>query len=180
MYELVEKLSPEDIFNLSRFAFVELAMSGVTAVGEFHYVHHTASGKPYDDRTMLADAVIRAARAAGLRITLIRTAYLRAGYNQELEPAQKRFWDPSIDLVLQDVEAMVQRFTDDPMVRIAVAAHSIRAVPHSQIIELAQYTREQSMPFHMHVAEQRREVEECLSEYNLRPVELLAAGWNPK
>ena len=62
MYNLVEKLDPEDIFNISRFAFVELAMSGVTAVGEFHYVHHQPGGTPYDDRIVLAEAVIRAAR----------------------------------------------------------------------------------------------------------------------
>ncbi|MCH8874269.1 formimidoylglutamate deiminase [candidate division KSB1 bacterium] len=174
MYELAGKLDPQDIFNISRFAFMELAMSGVTAVGEFHYVHHQQDGTPYDDRTILADSVIRAAKEVGVRITLIRTAYFRAGHNQEIESTQKRFCDPSVDKVLQDVETLSNRYKNDPMVNVAVAAHSIRAVPTEQIKELADYALKTGMPFHMHVAEQRREIEECQQEYGKRPVELLA------
>ena len=174
MYALAEQLDPDDIFHISRFAFVELAMSGVTAVGEFHYVHHGPGGVPYSNRTILAEAVIRAAREAGLRITLIRTVYLRAGYGQALEPAQQRFADPSIDDVLRDVETLRQRYQNDTRVQVALAAHSIRAVPRSQVRELAAYARQQGLMFHMHVAEQRREIEECLAEYGRRPVALLA------
>lgn len=174
MYELVEKLTPEDIFDISHFAFVELTMSGVTAVGEFHYVHHTMEGTPYSERTVLADAVIRAAKAAGIRITLIRTAYLRGGYRQEFTPAQKRFADHSLDPVLQDIERLQQSYKDDDMVGIAVAAHSIRAVPLAQVKELAQFARGNKLPLHMHVAEQRRELEECKLEYGKTPVAVLA------
>ena len=74
MYHLAEGLNPERIYALSHFAYVELAMSGVTAVGEFHYVHHAPDGRPYADRVAMAEAVIRAAKDAGIRITLIRTA----------------------------------------------------------------------------------------------------------
>lgn len=174
MYELIEKLDPDDIFNISRFAFSELAMSGITAVGEFHYIHHTAAGKPYDDRVILADAVVRAAREVGLRITLIRTAYFRAGHGKSLESAQKRFCDHSVDEVLRDVECLSNRYKNDKMVQVALAAHSIRAVSRDQLSELARYAQQHSLPFHMHVAEQQREVEECKEEYGLRPVELLA------
>lgn len=174
MYELAEKLDPDDIFNISRFAFVELAMSGVTAVGEFHYVHHGPGGQPYHDRIVLAEAVIRAAQEAGLRITLIRTAYLRAGYDQTPTLAQQRFIDPSIDRVLQDVEALQTRFRAAPEVSLALAAHSIRAVPREQVRELAYYAQKNNLMFHMHVAEQRRELAECLAEYQRTPVALLA------
>lgn len=174
MYELAGKLDPEDIFNISRFAFVELAMSGVTAVGEFHYLHHQRDGTPYDDRTLLADSIIHAAKEVGVRITLIRTAYFRAGHNQKIESTQKRFFDPSVDKVLQDVEALSNRYKSDPMVNVAVAAHSTRALPIEVVRELADYARKHSIPFHMHVAEQRREIEECKQEYGKRPVELLA------
>ncbi|MFQ5652475.1 MAG: formimidoylglutamate deiminase [bacterium] len=174
MYELAGRLQPEDIFNISTFAFVELAMSGVTAVGEFHYLHHAPDGSPYSDRTLLADTVIAAAKEAGIRITLLRTAYLRAGYQQELTPAQKRFRDPSVDVVLQDVETLAIKYQADPMVRVALAAHSIRAVPVAQTKELAEYARQRGMPFHMHVAEQRREIAECQQEYGLPPITLLA------
>ncbi len=174
MYNLVSKLQPEDILDISRFAFMELALSGVAAVGEFHYLHHQPDGQPYADRTVLSDAVIQAAREVGIRITLIRTAYFRGGYRQELQPAQRRFVDSSVDAVLQDIETLQERYQNDPLVRIAAAAHSIRAVPIEAVQELADYAQRNEMPFHMHVAEQRRELAECQAEYGLPPVALLA------
>ncbi len=174
MYELVGKLSPADVFNISRFAFIELLLSGVSAVGEFHYLHHDLNGSPYDDRTLLADAVIAAAQEAGIRITLIRTAYFRGGHRKELEQAQHRFCDESVDLVLADVEKLRQTYQQEPTVRVGVAAHSIRAVPVEKVKELADYASAHDLPFHMHVAEQRQELAECLAEYGKPPVALLA------
>ncbi len=174
MFALAERLDPQTLYDIARFAFVELAMSGVTAVGEFHYLHHDRGGRPYADRLALSEAVIQAARAAGLRITLIRAAYLRAGYQQTLEPGQMRFCDQSVEQAIADVEALRARYAGDTMVRVAVAAHSIRAVPLEQIATLADYARAQQLPFHMHVAEQRRELAECQAEYGATPVELLA------
>lgn len=174
MYKLVEQLDPDSMYHLARLAYAELAMSGVTAVGEFHYVQHDVAGRPYANRTELAEAVIRAAKDVGLRICLIRTAYLRGGYQQELEPAQARFADPTVEAVLQDVDRLRAMFCDDPLVTIGLAAHSIRAVPIPEVVALADYAQQHGLPFHMHVAEQRREIEECQQEYGLRPVELLA------
>jgi formimidoylglutamate deiminase len=174
MFALAERLDPEALFNIARFAFVELAMSGVTAVGEFHYLHHDRGGRPYDDRVALSEAMIQAARAAGIRITLIRAAYMRAGYQQTLAAGQERFCDTSVDQILADVATLQTRYADDPMVRIAVAAHSIRAVPLEHVATLAAYARARQLPFHMHVAEQRRELAECQREYGTTPVELLA------
>lgn len=174
MYRLVEGLSPDDLYAISRFAYTELAMSGVTAVGEFHYVHHGPGGPPYADRNELADAVVRAARDTGLRICLIRTAYLRAGYRQSAVPAQERFIDPSIDRVMQDLDDLRSRYRDDPHVAVAAAAHSVRAVPISDIRTLAAYVDEYALPFHMHVSEQRGELEECRSEHGTTPVSLLS------
>jgi formimidoylglutamate deiminase len=174
MFALAERLGPEEIFNIARFAFVELAMSGVTAVGEFHYLHHDRGGRPYANRVELSEAVIRAARAAGIRISLIRAAYMRAGYQQTLAPGQQRFCDTHVEQVLADVETLRARYAHDPLVQVAVAAHSIRAVPLEQVVALAAYARAQQLPFHMHVAEQRRELAECQLEYGTTPVELLA------
>ncbi|HRV92672.1 MAG TPA: formimidoylglutamate deiminase [Anaerolineae bacterium] len=174
MYELVEKLDPEAMFAISRMAFAELAMSGVTAIGEFHYVHHGPGGQPYANRTELAEAVINAAQTVGLRIGLIRTAYFRAGYQKELAPAQRRFTDAAVEPVLADVERLMARYAGEPLVAVGLAAHSIRATPREWVIELADYARQRQLPFHMHVAEQRGEIEECLAEYGQRPVELLA------
>jgi formiminoglutamate deiminase len=174
MFRLCKRLSPELIFDLSRFAFVELAMSGVTAVGEFHYVHHDVGGNPYADRLATSEAVIAAARAAGIRITLIRTGYFRAGFEQALVAGQDRFCDPDADAVLRDVDALRSRYAGASDVRVAVAAHSVRACTREQIVALAAYARAHDLPFHMHVSEQRREVDECLAEHARRPLEFLA------
>jgi formimidoylglutamate deiminase len=174
MFALAERLSPKAIFNITRFAFVELAMSGVTAIGEFHYLHHDQGGRPYANRVELSEAIIAAARAAGVRVTLIRAAYMRAGYEQDLALGQLRFCDAHIEQILGDVATLQARYAHDPLVRVAIAAHSIRAVPLEHVATLAAYARAQQLPFHMHVAEQRRELAECQSEYGTTPVELLA------
>ncbi len=174
MYALAESLTPETIASISRVAFRELYRAGVRTVGEFHYVHHDRGGVPYAERTVLSDAVISAARAEGLRIALLRVAYQRGGYDQLASGPQLRFADPSVDDVLRDVDALRAKYAGDPGVRIGIAPHSVRAVSPSWIRELAGYAKTHDLPLHVHVAEQRREVEECLAETGLRPVALLA------
>ncbi len=174
MYQLAAGLDPERIYHLSRFAYAELAMAGVTAVGEFHYVHHQPDGTPYDDRIALADAVVRAARDVGLRITLLRVLYHRAGPGLAAAPAQERFCDARVEDALEDADRVRGRFATDPCVEVGVAPHSVRAVPREWIREAASFARSRGMPLHMHVAEQRREVVECQGEHGLRPVQLLA------
>ena len=175
MFQLVAELTPDDVFDISRFAFVELAMCGVTAVGEFHYVHHDVGGKPYANRLAMSEAVIHAAQEAGIRLSLIRTGYYRAGYQQTLHDGQKRFCDATTDETLRDVQAltaMAAGQTDH--LRVAIAAHSIRACARQQYLDLAAYAQQHQLPLHMHVSEQRREVDECVAEYGKRPVEILA------
>jgi formiminoglutamate deiminase len=174
MYDVARGLTPESIHAVSRVAFKELFRAGVRTVGEFHYVHHRPGGAPYDERTLLSDAVIQAARAEGLRIALLRVAYHRAGPGREPEPDQERFCDPRVDDVLRDVDTLRKRYAGDHDVRIGVAPHSVRAVPPSWLAELHAYARKHDLPFHMHVAEQDREVTSCVEETGRRPVELLA------
>jgi len=174
MYRVATSLTPESIDRISRVAFAELHAAGVRTVGEFHYIHHQADGTPYADRTLMSDVVVSAARAAGLRVSLLRVAYHRAGPGREAEPGQKRFCDPDVDTVLGDVDALRAKYENDPDVRVGVAPHSVRAVPPSWIPPLAEYARTHGLPFHMHVAEVAREIDECLAETKKRPVELLA------
>lgn len=174
MYRAANALTPESMAKISRVAFEELARAGVRTVGEFHYIHHQADGTPYDDRTIMSDVVIEAAKAAGLRIALLRVAYHRAGPFLEAEPGQRRFCDPSIDDVVKDVEKLCVKYNNDPDVRIGIAPHSVRAVPPEWIAPLAREANERALPFHMHVAEQQREVDECIAETGKRPVELIA------
>lgn len=174
MYRAALALDPESIEAVSRVAFRELYVAGVRTVGEFHYVHHQPDGTPYDDRTILSDAVVRAAKAEGLRIALLRVAYHRAGPGREAEPAQRRFCDPDVDAVIGDVEALRKKYAGDADVVVGVAPHSVRAVPPSWLRDLSAYAERHELPFHMHVAEQPREIEECVAETGKRPVELLA------
>jgi formiminoglutamate deiminase len=174
MYRLAASLTPESIARIARVAYRELALAGVRTVGEFHYVHHQADGVPYADRTLLADTMIEAAKEEGLRIALLRVAYHRAGPNLGAEPGQRRFCDPDVDHVLRDVDTLRARYAGDPDVVIGLAPHSVRAVPPEWLAPIAAYADEHAIPLHMHVAEQRREIHECVTETGRRPMELLA------
>jgi formiminoglutamate deiminase len=174
MYAASAKLDPESIFEISRVAFRELKSAGVHTVGEFHYIHHQTDGTPYEDRTILSERVIAAAKSEGLRIALLRVAYHRAGPSREPEPGQRRFCDPDVDHVLRDVDTLRSRYAGDPNVRIGLAPHSVRAVPPSWLAPLRDYAEAHALPLHMHVAEQARETDECVHETGKTPVELLA------
>src|SRR5438105_3869928 len=95
MYAAAERLSPDDLYAVSKFCFLEMARAGVTAVGEFHYLHRDRSGRPYADPNQLDLAVARAAQEAGLRVVLLRVAYARSGYGIAENPRQKRFIEGS-------------------------------------------------------------------------------------
>jgi formiminoglutamate deiminase len=174
MYTLADALDPVSIYDLSHFAFVELALAGVTCVGEFHYVHHQEDGTPYDDRTVLADAVVRAALDAGVRVTLLRTVYERPGFGRSLEHGQRRFVDRRIDEALADVDALRARYATEPRVRIGLAPHSLRAVTRSSLDACARVADAHGLPLHAHVSEVGREVRECIAEHGARPVDVLA------
>jgi formimidoylglutamate deiminase len=174
MYRLADSLTPETIHAISLVAYRELFAAGVRTVGEFHYVHHQPGGAPYAQRTLLADAVIAAARAAGLRIALLRVIYHRAGAGRPPEGAQRRFSDQRLDSALADIDDLRTRYQGDPAVRVGVAPHSVRAVPPDWLSEIAGYATSHRLPIHMHVAEQPAEIRDCLAETGRRPVELLA------
>src|SRR5437667_7232410 len=106
MYSAATRLSPEDIYDASRMAFLEMALSGITAVGEFHYLHNEPDGKPYDDPNLLAKEVIRAAGDVGLRIALFRVAYARSGFKTDPNPRQARFIESSPQVFLKNLERL--------------------------------------------------------------------------
>jgi formimidoylglutamate deiminase len=176
MYHAANQLTPETMYHAARMAFLEMALSGITTVGEFHYVHHSPGGEPYADRNLLALQVLRAAEEVGVRIALLRTAYVRAGWQKSADPGQARFITPCPQDFIADTEALRAAVARDcPMGRawIGIAPHSVRAVPLDYLREVASFARANDLPLHMHVAEQPAEVEACLAEYGLRPVALL-------
>lgn len=176
MYHAANRLSPEDIYHVARMAFLEMAMSGITTVGEFHYLHNAPDGTRYDDPNLLGLQVARAAAEIGVRIALLRTAYARAGWKKPANPGQARFITPDSEVFVQDTQALreaVARFSERGLAWVGVAPHSIRALPIDYIKQIAAYAHQNDLPVHMHVAEQPMEVDECIAEYGLRPLDLL-------
>jgi formimidoylglutamate deiminase len=175
MYFAANRLSPEDLYHASRMAFLEMLLSGITTVGEFHYVHG-APFAPFENRNELAMQVIRAARDTGLRIALLRTAYARSGWRKAAHPGQASFLTPLVADFIADTEALRAAISDSPdaeQVWVGVAPHSLRAAPLEYVREAVAYARAHQLPVHMHVAEQPADVEACVAEYGTRPVELL-------
>ena len=176
MYRAANQLSPDQIYRTARMAFLEMLLSGITTVGEFHYLHHAPGGVPYEDRSRLALEILRAAEETGIRIALLRTAYVRAGWNKPADPGQARFITPRVEDFIADTEALraaIPRLSKPGRAWVGVAPHSVRAVPLDYLREVARYAHAQGLPLHIHVAEQPAEVEACVGEYGLRPVELL-------
>src|SRR5215213_10200022 len=174
MYAAANRLEPEDIYNASRLAFLEMALTGITAVGEFHYIHHAPDGSTYSDPNLLEREVIRAAREVGIRIALLRVAYARAGYETEANPRQVRFIESSPEIYLKQLESLLDAAElKDGMAWAGVAPHSVRAVPLPYLKTIVAFANERGLPVHMHVAEQPAEVSACIAEYGRSPVALL-------
>lgn len=176
MYSAATRLEPQDVYDASRMAFLEMSLSGITAVGEFHYLHRDALGKAYGDPNLLAKEVIRAARDVGLRIALLRVAYARSGYQVEANERQKRFIEDKAEVFLSNVERLKSDLArdDSESAWAGLAPHSVRAVPLDYLREVARYGDEQGLRLHIHVAEQPAENAACLEEHGRSPVTLLA------
>ena len=172
MYSAAACLTPEDIYDASRMAFLEMILGGITAVGEFHYLHHSPEGAPYDDPNLLAKEVVRAARDVGLRIALLRVAYARAGFQTQPNPGQARFIEHDPETYLRNVEKLIGDL-DVASAWVGLAPHSVRAVPLDYLRQVVAYANERELPVHMHVAEQMAEVSACIQEYGRSPVALL-------
>jgi formiminoglutamate deiminase len=169
MYDLAGRLEPDRLHALARAAFAELALAGVTTVGEFHYVHHGPGGLPYSDPSAMGTALVAAAAEAGIRLTLLDTAYLRGGFGQELGAVQRRFADRDVDGWADRASA----WRPSGMVRVGAAIHSVRAVPVDAMRVVASWARERGAPLHAHVSEQRAEDDACLAEHGCTPTALL-------
>jgi formimidoylglutamate deiminase len=173
MYHAASQLNPQEVYDVARMAFLEMVLAGTTTVGEFHYLHNAPSGEPYDDPNLLSKQVIAAAQSVGIRIVLLRTAYLRSGYELPRDPGQTRFFE-SPTAFLENMDALIRECSGSGSeVRFGIAPHSIRAVPLSDLREIAAWSRENNLPLHMHVAEQVAENTACLREYGSTPVALL-------
>lgn len=198
MYALARRLEPESYHLLARAVYAEMALAGISSVGEFHYLHHQLDGSPYPDPNAFGHALTRAASEAGIRITLLDTCYLSGGLGPaghlELDEVQRRFSDGSAAGWQQRVALLAQAHAAQPdtvrigaaqpdtvrigaaqpdTVRIGAAIHSVRAVPAGQLAQVVAASA--GRPLHVHVSEQPAENEATEAHYGCSPTELLAA-----
>jgi formimidoylglutamate deiminase len=185
MYRAANRISPEQLEAVAAFLYAELLRAGYTQVCEFHYLHNDTGGKPYADARELSLALVRAAQRVGIGLTLLPTLYMRSGFAAKgLREDQLRF--ASTPGSVLDIAGAVRASTGgNGRVTAGVAIHSLRAADLAAIRETAQEAREMGgLPAHIHISEQRREVEDCQAEHGKTPIEFLLsevpvdAGWN--
>lgn len=167
MYAAAERLGPDDLYAVSKFCFLEMARAGITAVGEFHYLHRDRDGRAYANPNELDLAVARAAQEAGLRVVLLRVAYARSGFGVPENPRQRRFIEGSVDEYLKNLDALSK------LVPVGAAPHSVRACPADWIRAISSEAQRRGWVLHLHVAEQPGEVAQCRAEHGTTPALLL-------
>jgi formiminoglutamate deiminase len=180
MYAVAERLDPASYFALARAVYAEMALAGITCVGEFHYVHNGPGGKRYSQPNEMGLVLIQAAAAAGLRITLLDACYLAGGFGPGGRPVplagvQLRFGDGSAAAWAErvsgfgcDALGMVA-----PHARVGAAIHSVRAVAPDQMPEIMAWSHAHGAPVHAHLSEQPLENAECRAAFGRSPAEVL-------
>ena len=180
MYDVAARLEPDSYLALARAVYAEMALAGITCVGEFHYLHHAAGGARYTDPNQLGRSLIEAAAQAGLRITLLDTCYLSGGLAtggapEPLAGTQLRFgdgdsgrWAERVHALGADPHGML-----GPHARLGVAIHSVRAVPPGSIHPVIAVSHAYGAPLHVHLSEQIAENQACLAAHGVTPTQLL-------
>jgi formimidoylglutamate deiminase len=175
MYRANRAITPDDLESIARCVFIEMVKQGYTVVAEFHYLHHAPGGDRYAQTDEMSQRLWFAAEDAGISLVLLPVLYTYGGFGQQpLKGAQKRFYNTLEDyLILLD---KVRKSADGAANRgYGLAAHSLRAVAPEQLATLDRISRadHSGIPFHIHVAEQLNEVDECIALLGARPVEWL-------
>jgi formiminoglutamate deiminase len=161
MYAVAGRLDPDTLLALATAAFAELVLAGVTTVHEFHYLHQPDG---------MDDAVCEAARRAGVRLVLLDTCYLRAGFGgEELDPVQRRFTDGDVDRWAARADKVAAAHPD---ITVGAAIHSVRAVDPQSLGEVAGWAQERDVPLHLHLSEQPAENDACLAATGHTPARL--------
>lgn len=168
MYRVAEGLDPDSYRKVAAASFREMVAAGYTSVAEFHYLHHQPDGTPYDNPNEMADALCDAAAEAGIRLTVLDTCYLSAGFGVPPEGVQRRFSDGTADAWAERVAA----WRPPPDVTVGAAIHSVRAVSPRQMGVVVEWA--ESRPLHVHLSEQRSENRDCLNHYGRSPTQVLA------
>jgi len=173
MYAVAARLDPDSYHRLACATFKEMAAAGITSVGEFHYLHHQPDGTPYDDPNAMGHALVEAVREAGIRIALLDTCYLAAGFGEPPAGVQRRFDDGDAERWAERVGGL-DTLDHRGDVVVGAAVHSVRAVPAEQLPTVAGWAERRGAPLHVHLSEQTAENDACIAAYGATPTQLLA------
>ena len=175
MYEVAQRITPEQIESIATMLYTELLAGGYTQVCEFHYLHNASAHAPQASALDMSMALVHAAQRSGMGLTLLPTLYMRSGFTADgLRPDQQRFASTpdSIARLVQDVQTATR---DMAHVNLGIALHSLRAVTPQALTQLAAIADAQGLPIHIHIAEQPQEVQDCIAHTGQRPIEWLLA-----
>ncbi|MBI6634119.1 formimidoylglutamate deiminase [Pseudomonas paralactis] len=172
MYRMVGKINPEQLQIIARQLYIEMLKAGYTSVAEFHYVHHDTNGQPYADRTELSRQISLAAACSGIGLTLLPVLYTHAGFGgQAPNEGQRRFINSTEHYL--DLQARLQPIlAAQPAQQLGLCFHSLRAVTPEQIQQVLAAS-DKTCPVHIHIAEQQKEVDDCLAWSGKRPLQWL-------
>lgn len=172
MYRLVGQISPQQLGVIARQLYIEMLKGGFTSVAEFHYVHQDAAGKPYADPAELALQISQAAHSVGIGLTLLPVLYSHSGFGGLAPNEGQRRFIHSTESYLALQSRLTPVINAQPAQALGLCFHSLRAVTPQQITEVLAASDTQC-PVHIHIAEQRKEVEDCLSWSGRRPLQWL-------
>lgn len=170
MYKLALSVNPDQFENIATMLYAEMLRHGYTNVAEFHYVHHDKNGMPYDNLSEMGERMVKAAKNAGIGITLIPIFYQKGGFGVDPKEGQKRFISPDIERYYALLDASKKSCEYYEHANVAIGIHSMRGVEPAIIKEVAQ-NGPQDLPFHIHISEQKKEVEDAIEYLGKRPVE---------
>jgi formimidoylglutamate deiminase len=169
MYRLVQQLTPEHVGVIARQLYIEMLKGGYTQVAEFHYLHHGPDGNPYSDPGEMTAQLSQAAQEAGIGMTLLPVLYSYSGFGaQPAQQGQRRFTQ-NTESYLKQQQVISKQLANQPLQNQGLCFHSLRAVELRQIQEVLQVSDKQ-LPVHIHIAEQQKEVKDCLAWSGQRPV----------
>lgn len=176
MYDLVGRLTPDQVESITAQAYLELLKGGYTAVCEFHYLHHDPDGAPYADPAEISERIVAAAAQVNMGLTLLPVLYMTSNFGGAPPHAGQRRFLGDAERILRLVDCLRQRHGDS--IRVGAAPHSLRAVPPPELDALVSglASIDATAPIHMHIAEQSKEVDDCLAWSGSRPVQSLLAN----
>lgn len=174
MYRFALRLSPDTLEAIATQLYIEMLRAGYTSVCEFHYVHHDIDGKPYADAAEMSLRLLRAAERVGIGMTLLPVLYQTAGFGDKPAVAEQRRFLHDTDAMLRLLERLAPACAQHGA-RLGLAPHSLRAVPQQSLTHVLAglHAMDATAPVHIHIAEQQREVDDCIAQTGIRPVEWL-------